>query len=276
MTITAVLRRAFIFFSASIWVLPASGACNPPKSLSTFNAVTGTYAYWHTTLEFGSLNANIWSGGVDHTGTCNTSSAILYFGVIPGDIGMNMSLGDACVSGCPSGSLSILASATNGIRTETLVAQAQETPGGAVDFDFSQSGPHPLGVYPAPQVTSSSRNGNVITLNLFIPAITVYDDAGSGITGFNVLRAESQTDPGRFASAYTFGSFIPSPGGGGATGSVNGNCPIFGSNDVWFVTQIVTSAGGSNIVSAARRIHCQIFAEPMRKLDKRMGTQVDD
>ena len=277
MKTTYILRSAVVLVAASIWVLPASGACNPPKSLSTYNFATGAYSYWHTTLYYGTLNAKIWSGGIDHTGTCNTFNTILYFGAAPGNFGFNFSLGDSCVTGCPGSSLSILASATNGLRSEVLIAQAEET-AGAVNYDFSQTGSRALGDYPRPLVTSLSRVNNHITLTVAIPSIAdyVFDGAGSGITGFNILGASATSDPGRVATPYTLLSFIPSPGGTGGTGTVAGDCPATGSADVWLVTQIVTTAGPATLVSQALRINCQILAEPKRKIDKRMGTHTEN
>jgi hypothetical protein len=277
MTIKPVLRFALVLISASIWVLPAFAACNPPKSLSSYNFVTGAYSYMHTSLTAPlTLNASIWSGSTDHTGTCNETSGILYFGAAPGDIGISLSLGDACVPGCPTGALSIQASASDGTRSQTLVAQAPETPGGAVNFDFSATGPRDLGEYPRPQVTSLSRVGSLVHMTISIPPVFVYDGAGSGITGFNILNATANSDPGRDAGAYTFNSFLASPGGGGAVGMVTGQCPAGPPDDVWMVTQIKTAAGAGRLVSQALRVRCWILAEPTRRIDKKMGTRTDN
>jgi hypothetical protein len=203
------------------------------------------------------------------------SPGILYFGATPGDFGINLSLGDACTPGCPSGSLTILASATDGTRAETLAAQALEAPG-AVNFDFSATGSRALVEYPRPHATSVTRLGDQVFIGLFIPPVSVYDDAGSGITGFNILTATASSDPGRSPGAYTLNTHVPSPGGSGVTANVTGLCPSGGQDDVWLAVQITTSAGASSLVSQSFRIHCHILAEPTRRIDKRMGTQTDN
>jgi hypothetical protein len=276
MNTTRITGSAAVLVAVCIGASPASAVCNPPKFVSTYNFVTGAYAYWHSSLIPlpNVLNAKIWSGGVDHTGTCNQDPGILYFGAAPGDMGINLSLGHACVPGCPLGSLSIQASATNGRRSETLVAKTNETPAGAVNFDFSQTGSRALGELPRPRVTSSSRVGTQIQLTLSIAGISVFDGAEADVMGFNVLGAQSIVDPGRSASPYALLVDVPSPGGTGGTATVL--VPFPGTTSYWIVTQVVTRAGPSDLVSEATRISGQILAEPTRKPKNSMTTRTEN
>ena len=233
----------------------ASAACNPPKSLSTYNSGTGAYSYWHTTLVGGQLVGKIWSGAVDFTGTCNDGNqTFLYFGATPGDVGFNLSLGEACVPGCPSGSLSIQVTAISGANSETITGKAPETSTGAINFDFSTSGNLPFASYPRPRVTASSRVTTNVNLNLAVDALSS-NNAGADITGYNILSASGATDPGRLASAYTLRSSIAAPGGIAGTGAATVDCANI-ANDQWVVAQLVTSGGPSNTVSAATRVKC--------------------
>jgi hypothetical protein len=266
---SAVLVLAAAGFAAS----PASAVCNPPKSVSTYNFLTGSYSYWHTSLPSPGITlvASIWSGTSDHTGTCNVSPGILYFGANPGDIGINLSLGDACVVGCPTGSLAIQATAFRGNRIETLLSKATETPGGGVNFDFSETGSHVLGLYPRIRVTASTQVGpNAYNINFTIDPPTAFEGAGSEVTAFNVLTADAPTDPGRLPSAYTLAATFPSTGGGGVSGSVVVQCNLNG----YAVAQIVTAGGPSATVSETIRVCENRLADPKRN-SRQMGTRTD-
>lgn len=260
MTKKIVFGAAIALVIVGIASTPASALCNPPKSLSTYNSGTGAYAFWDTGFPNAgtSLVAKIWSAAGDHTGSCNTVPGILYFGG-EGQIGINLNLGDSCVVGCPSGSLSIQATAINGASSHTLTSQVPETSLSAINFDFSAKTGYVLGNYPRQHVTASSRSGSNVLVNFSIDAASAsaFDGTGSQITGYNVLSAQGTTDPGRLASAYGAVPLtnIPAPGGAAATGNASVNCSVIAS-DQFVVTQIVTTGGPSNTVSAATRVKC--------------------
>jgi hypothetical protein len=257
MTKKIVFGAALALVIVGLAAPSASAACNPPKSVGTYNVATQASAYWHTTLSGGSLVGKIWSGAVDFTGTCNNppGPGILYFGANPGDVGVSLSLGDACVPGCPTGSLSIQATALTATGSETIISKVAETSTGAVNFDFSGDGSHPMAAYPRPRVTGSSRVSTNVSLNLAVDAVPAFGGAGSDIVGYNILSASGASDPGRLASAYSLRTTIPSPGGAGGTGTTPVDCSNI-NNDQWVVTQLVFTGGASNTVSAATRVKC--------------------
>ena len=262
------LRVALAFVIVASMAPNASALCNPPKSVGTYNGTSGNWSYWHSTLGAlpgASLVGKLWSGATDLTGSCNTActgcgyrSGFLYFGVVyPGDVGLNLSLGDACQGDnvCPIGSISVLAGVTSGGSTEFLATQGLETAG---FFDFSST-EHAMRVHPRPRVTRSSRSsGGHVLLSISIDATTpaLFDGVASQITGYNILSALAVSDPGRLEKAYTFLT-ATSGGSGGtpATADVTVDCSIYGK-DQWLVAQIVTVAGPSPFVGPPSRIRC--------------------
>jgi hypothetical protein len=279
MTKKIVFGAALALVIVGIASTPASALCNPPKSLSTYNSGSGAYTYWQSGFPNAgtSLVADIWSAGGNHTGTCNTFPGILYFGAEEGQVGINLNLGDSCVVGCPSGSLSIQATALNGPNSHTLTSQVVETSLSAINFDFSGTPAHVMGNYPRQHVTTSSRAGSTVNVTFSFDAASAnaFEGTAGQITGYNVRSAQSATDPGRNASAYpTVLTNIPAPGGIAATGSAGVVCQAT-ATDQWVVTQLVTTGGGSSSVSQATRIKCDpTLANPKYNIipKKSMGT----
>jgi hypothetical protein len=279
MTKKIVLGAAIALVIVGIASTPASALCNPPKNLLPYNAGSARYIFWNTGLPNAgtTLIGNVWSGTVNHTGTCNADQqGFVYFGG-EGQIGLNFNLGDACVVGCPSGAVSVQVTAINGAVSKTLTSQVPETSVGGVNFDFSVTAAHDLGDYPRQHVTASSRVGTNVNVNVGVDAASgiAFDGSAGQITGYNILSASSPTDPGRLASAYTLRTNIPAPGGIAATGATPVDCTNI-NNDQWVVTQLVTTGGPSNTVSPATRIKCNpALANPKYNIvpKKSMGTQ---
>lgn len=273
MTKKIVFAVALALVIVGIAAPNASAACNPPKFASTYNAVTGAFVYFRTTLPTAgaSVAGDMWSGVTNATGTCNP----FYFGVAPGDIGLSISLGDACVpSGvCPAGTLSVMATVTSGTDSQQFVATATtETPSGGVNFDFStQTGPLAgLGMVAAPQhvVTSSSRSGSNVNLSLSFPDISggLRNGTAAQITGYNVCSAQTAANPGHASGSFGGCTFVAAPGGIATTASKVVDCTLT-SPDRWVVTQVVTAAGPSSRVSRATRVNCNPnLADPKYKV----------
>lgn len=241
----------------------ASAACNPPKSLSTYNGVTGAYVFFHTTLPTPTtLVGKVWDASGDHTGTCNDGNqTFLYFGG-PGDIGVNLSLGEACVPGCPTGTSTLQVTVGNAAGgTQTVVNRVVETPAGGNNFDFSAepAGDLQMGDYPRPRATASNRSGSNVILNVGLdPSAGLYKDGtGTDITGYNIVSASGATDPGPSASAYTLRQFVAAPGGAAGTASgITVDCSNI-ANDQWVAAQLVSATGGpSSSVGARTRVKC--------------------
>jgi hypothetical protein len=268
----------------------ASAACNPPKSVSTYNSFTGAYVFFHTSLPSPTTAiGKFWDAAGDHTGSCNDGNqSFLYICCNPGDISINLSLGEACVTGCPSGNLWFQLTAANSAGgTQTIVTKIPETPAGANNFDFSTQLPDDVELrdYPRPRVTSSSRAGDTVnlTLGLDSTASLYRNGTASDITGFNVVSASSQFNPGPRAEAYTLRSFIPAPGGAAGTGSATVECthviPHGSWNDQWVAFQLVSAIGGpSNAVGTRTRVKCDpALANPRNVVPKKgMGTGTSD
>jgi len=262
MTKKIVFGAAIALVIVGIASTPASALCNPPKSLSTYNSGTGAYVFFDSGFPNAgtTLVGNVWSGAVNHTGTCNVDAPFVYFGAGDGQVGLNFNLGASCVNGCPSGSVSVQITAINGGASHTMTTQTLESVGpSAVNFDFSTTPAHVLGNYPRQHVTTSSRVGSSVNVAVSIDAASdsAFDGSASQITGYNVLSAQGATDPGRLAAAYGAVPLttIPAPGGIAATGNAAVNCTVT-ANDQWVVTQLVTTGGPSNTVSAATRVKC--------------------
>jgi len=277
MTKKIVFGVALALVIVGIAAPSASAACNPPKAAATYNTLTGGYSYWHSplaALSGAALVGKMWSGTVDFTGTCNDGTQqFLYFGATPGDVGLNISLGEACVPGCPSGSLSVMATVSTPTGTEFLTTQATETPAGGLNFDYSNTS-HPMVPLPRPRVTSSTRVAPNVNLGIAVDATAggYYEGTASQITGYNILSAASVADPGRLASAYSLRQNIPAPGGTAGTAPlVSVDCSDI-TKDQWVVTQIVTLGGASPSVSAATRVKCnQALADPKYKIVPKKG-----
>jgi hypothetical protein len=254
----------------------ASAACNPPKFTGTYNSLTGGFAYWHTTIVGGSLTARMWSGAIDYTGSCNggaseLSGSPLYFGLDPQNVGLHMSLGDGCVPGCPGGSLSVKASVTSsdGSSQEFVASAAPETPGGGLNFDFSNNG-HNMVSTPRPRVgTNSGRVGpTVVVSTLAEPLGGYFDGTDTQVLSCNFRQASAPSDPGRNASAYpTLLSTTSASGGSCASANLTVDCSNV-AQDAWVVIQTVTAAGPDATVGPATRVKCNpALAQPKIKVN---------
>jgi hypothetical protein len=237
----------------------ASAACNPPKSISTYNGATGQYTYWQSTLAAqnfgGTLFNKFWNGGVDYTGSCQ----FVDFGAAPGDIGMYGSFGDFCLPGpsCPSDWITVEVTVVSGGRQQILVTKAPETHGGFLSFDFSNS-PHSLCDVPCPVLTNLTANGTERSFTLSVGSVTAcaYDGSATDLSGWNIVSKASARDPGISAGPYSVRTFLPAPGGGAASGTATVDC----SNPAlaqWVSTQLMTTAGGSPTVCPAIRVGCE-------------------
>jgi hypothetical protein len=261
-----VVGIALAFLIVGITAPNASASCSPPKSISTYNAGTGGFAYWHSTLAQtpgSALVSKMWSGAVDFTGTCH----FLYFGQTPGDIGLAGSFGEACLPGaaCPSGPMSVFAAVTKGGATDFLTTQTTETPGGGVTFDFSNH-PHQMVSLGRARITSSSRVGSNVNIGVAVDsqALGLYDGTASQVTGYNILSAPGAADPGRAASSYSLRGSIAAANGGAGAGSTAVDCTT--NTPQWVVVQLITPAGPTPAVGPATKVNCDTsLADPKFK-----------
>jgi hypothetical protein len=276
MTKKIVLGLAVVAFAVVVMAPAASASCIPGKSAQTFNAQALTYAYWTSPSGTpGTVVGQFWQLGNPAAGSGNSTVCpnMLYFSAA--GMNLNLDLG-ACSAGCVGGTMAVLAQNQTPAGTEFLVATIVETPANTVNFDYSTQGDHAMVQLPRPRVTSSSRAGASVNLNVQVPAISdgLYGpNAANAITGFNILSASGTTDPGRNAAAYTLRSSIAAAGGGAGTGAVTVDCTNT-AQDQWVVTQLALDGGQvSSTVSAATRVNCNpALADPKYKIVPKRGT----
>jgi len=276
MTKKIVFGVALALVIAVIAAPTASAACNPPKALSTYNAGSGAFIFWTTSLNAVSAIGKVWNATTDFTGNCNDGNQTFLYFNSPNEIGMNLSLGEGCVPGtsCPSGTVNVTITATdaNG-NQEFLSSQTVENPPGS--FYFATL-PHAMVPAAKTTVLGSSRNANLRSLQVTIPAVGAgaFEGTAASITGYNVRSAQQATDPGRFASGFpSLDAFIPAAGGAAASATVNVDCTNPAPR--WVVTQLVDSSGGNTAVSKATKVNCDpLMADPKYKIvpKKSMGT----
>ena len=261
---------------------PVSASCPVDKSAATYDGTS--LSYWHsTTSDPGTLTGQTWqigAPGVWNNGNggaldCNNvdqgtgSPGFLYF--VGGDkIGLNLHMG-TCGTGCPANGSTIAVAAYKkyGAGTDFLIATIAEGTNPNANFDYAVQGDHNLIVLPRPHVTSSSRAGTTVNLNIQVPGVSagLYGPSaasGNGITGYNILSAQAATDPGRNASSYTLRTSLPASAGGPASGAVGVDCTNT-SQDQWVVVQLQYEGGSflANTVSQATRVNCNpALADP--------------
>jgi hypothetical protein len=272
----------------------ASAACAVLKVMSTYNSSTGQYVYWPTTVgNTGTLTGQSWQLGAyaswndRQQGTSPACSGNLYFaaGGTANSIGLQL-LMNACGAGCPTPGATVAYLAQNksnvpGGPTDFLLITSAETNNG-LNWDLSLSGPHNLVPIPRPRVTSSSRAGNLVNLQVAMDPTSVGatgPGAANAITGYKVLARQAATDPGRSAAAYTqtLNTYTTSGGGSAAALPASVDCTNQ-AQDYWLVTQIIVEGGavGSDAVSQATRVGCNpALADPKFKIiDKKpVGTK---
>jgi hypothetical protein len=281
MTKKIVLGLAVVALATVVTAPSVSAACIPAKSAKTYNSGTGAYTYWHSPdgdAAGGTLVGQTWQLGASGTWSTGDCAGFLYFNSANA-IGLDLNLG-GCGSGCPAtgSTLAVLAQkkAADNRSTAFLLATVAETPGGAVNFDYSDKGALQMIQMPRPNVTSSSRVGSTVNLNVQVPAVSggLYGPgAANAVTGYRVLSAQGATDPGRDAAAYSLRSTLTATAGGAATGTVALDCTNLA--DTWVVTQVVFDGGAvtSNAVSEARQVHCNpALADPKYKIVPKRGT----
>jgi len=276
MTKKIVFGVAVVALAVLVMAPSASAACGSTRSASTYNGTTGAFNYWHAPSgdATGTLAGQTWQLGAPASWNTGNCVDFLYFGL--GGIGLNLNLA-GCGAGCPANlsTLAVLAQKKDptGV-TDFLLATVVETPGGALNFDYSTQGNHAMIRMPSPQVISSSKAGSVITLHVGIPSITnglFGPSAASAVTGFNIVSALSATDPGGDASLYQPRASAVSAGGAAVLDQiVTVDCAAAtAGQDQWVATQLSFEGGTvlSSAVSGARRVHCLgALADPKYKI----------
>ncbi|HEX4825669.1 MAG TPA: hypothetical protein VFV19_15310 [Candidatus Polarisedimenticolaceae bacterium] len=285
-----IILELAIVAAAALMPPATSASCIPDKSASTFNPITGVYAYWHSTTTDGTVSGLSWQLGAPGTWNSNggvvNCSTFSWMYINAQGINVNLSLG-SCGAGCPSNGSTLAVLAQHqpqfGGKTNFLLATIAETPASAINFDYGTQGDHDLIELPRPRVLSSMRGtGGAINLNLSLPSVEAGfygPNAASAVTGYVVRSVKSPTTPCRDASCYptVLGTF-PAPGGVATTGVVAADCSDLGTDD-WIATQLSFEGGAivSTSVSQPIRLLCNpALADPKYKIvPKRHETTLD-
>jgi CTP:molybdopterin cytidylyltransferase MocA len=257
---------------ALIGVAPQSTAsCNPPKSASTYNFLTGQYGYWRLPARYGtdlsSVVGRFWELGnrsQANEGECTSANCgWLYFGApSSGAMGMQINLGGPGIVGCPSTRLVVTleAPSADGVNAAFLVATTDETPANAVNFDYSSFGHRNFAPIPVPQITSLVRDGDSATVGLAVGSAApgAFGPAGATpITGMNLLDAVGTSDPGRLAASYQAIRSLPGANGGSISG-LTFSC-LNPSSTHFLAVQLVFDGGvASQYASTVTRVSCNL------------------
>ena len=284
MTKKFVFGAAVVALAALVMAPAASAACGSVRTASTYNSGTAASQYWQSVAgdggNVGTLVGNVWQAGAPaaynpNTGAVPCTGALdpLYFGNPATGIGLNLHM-EQCGSGCPApnSTLAVLAQQAinfaGGGPSSFLLATVVETPGGSVNFDYSNpSQSYTLARISKPNVVlASARVGNLIPTNITIPShaagLVGTSSSQSSFTGYKVVEALSVANPGNGAAAYpiTLATIPASAGAPAGNTLIQVDCSgdTGTGKDAWIATQLSFENGAilSQVVSEPRRVHC--------------------
>lgn len=270
-------------------VTDAAAGCNPTKSFTLGFGPAGDYTMFFpadadTTIGGPALKGRFWQAG-NRAGanegsacpeatylTAGTAGGVTIFGLSGGDI---LGTGPCDNAGCVAGNQVILIQtlSNDGSKAYYAVGKVSENADG---FDYSRGGVDWQVVeVPRPRVTSSSRGGSTVTVNLsFDPPAGAHGEAdaytrSSILTGYQVVRFEGSADPGRLPAAWTpLGAVIPVTETGATLGGLGAVCG--GTTDDVFLAMRPVFDGGQfsgDYVGASTRIECDpAVADPRFKM----------
>jgi len=265
-----------------------NAACNPTKDFKLAFGVANHYLIFpagtNTTIGGGVLKGRFWQGGsrasVNEGAACPETSYMLddgtgitIFGQSGGDV-----IGGFCDNvGCPAGSMVIVIEtlSNDGVNAYYAAGKVNEVEAGV--FDFSRTGVDwQITTIARPRVSASSRSGNTVTLNVNLdPPTGAHGEADSFarnsiLSGYQIVRFEGLSDPGRLAGAWTnVGSVVPV--------NENGDTPVVGVgavcagtvDDVWVAMRPIFDGGqfAGDYVGASTRVECDpAVADPRFKM----------
>jgi hypothetical protein len=194
-------------------------SCVTLKTVSTYNAATGGVAYWVLPSGYPEASAfplqmRMWQLGNragTNEGTCN----FLY--ALPSGVDLTGNLADSCFNGCPSGRLITVAQAVSQDRRNAvfIAGTVDETPGGALAYDYSVFGNRNFVTIPRPITSNVRSSGGNILVDVAVGSVAAgaFGPAGTAvITGYNIVDAT--VTPDRLATRYVPVATIPGATGG--------------------------------------------------------------
>jgi hypothetical protein len=281
---TKILRfgtvAAAIAVVAIVSAAPAQAGCASNYFFSTWATDISQYSY----LQFAAgadpatnIIGRYWQDGARATANEGTYDDVNWIKPFGGDewyINGDLQYGGG---GCPANFLNVVIQHNRGTSADILVLRANEEGARLPSYDLSSSTrlfvAQPI---PRPRVTSSSRNGTSVNLNLQIDSAAgaAYgeDGAAAEITGYVVKSVSAGADPGRDAALYTttLGT-LAAPG----TLAAAVDCTNT-AQDQFVVLQLQFDGGqfSSDLVGAATRVECDPnLADPKFKMIDRKATK---
>jgi len=289
------MNRKFSIAFATIGILvlgaattDASAQCANAKDFKTaFGEGGDSYIVFppdaDTTVGGPNLRGRFWQAGArtlhNEGAACPESTYLIPNDLVPANsVGVFGALngdywGAPCINqGCPTGTMVLLIQtrSTDGARSYFAVGKVTETSGG---FDFSTIDPGQNWVVaesPRARVTTSGRAGGNVNVNLHFDAPSLYahgatpTDETSTITGYQIFRVNSNTDPGRNPAAWGAPIQTVPTTAGGADIPLVVDCSAV-TTDVFFGTRAQFDGGqfAADDISQATRIECDpTLAEP--------------
>jgi hypothetical protein len=273
----------------------ANAACNPTKDFKlAFGGGGDRFLNFppdaNTVIGGGVLKGRFWQGGARGAvnegapGDCPEATYMLetapqqltIFGQSGGDV---LSTGPCVNVGCPAGTMVIVIQTLSNDGTNAYYAAGKVTEG-LGEFDFGRTGVDwTVTPIARPRVSSSSRAGNTVTLNVALDGPTGAHGEADGfarnsiLSGYQIVRFEGLADPGRQAASWTnVGSVVPV--------NENGDTPVIGlgavcagtTNDVFVAMRPVFDGGqfSGDYVGASTRVECDpAVADPRFKMIER-------
>jgi hypothetical protein len=284
----------------------ANAQCNPIKPFTTaFGAGGNSFVTFPADADvtLANIKGRFWASGArsaGNEGTTCPNQAWIFVNTDPdlgpvngiavfGNLGGTALDPDTpCVaSACIAGNMTLLlqTKSLDGSKSYFAIAKVAELDGG---FDFGSLTPNAnwtVAESPRARVTSSGRTGGNVNVNIHFDSPTLYaksatpsDQSGPTglISGYQVFRVNSNTDPGRAPAAW--GAPIQTVNTTASGADINGlivDCSAV-TTDVFFGTRAVYEGGQfvADEVSQATRIECDpSIAEPrFKQIDKKRPT----
>ena len=208
---------------------PATASCLPDRSATNYNPASSTYAYWFPPANYrtdvGGLGGSFWKLGShasSNQGSCTPVTCNWIYFNDNGGMTLDLHTFYPGVIGCPSPHLATVIEdiSIDGKAAEFLVGTVDETPAGAIFFDYTPYGDRDLVPIPAAQVTNPTRGPTTFTVDVTVAsaASAAFGVAGASvISGYRIVDAQGWALPSRFATNYGIVQTIPGSSGGSAT-----------------------------------------------------------
>lgn len=262
-------RNLWIGIVAAVVVVASIGSagavCSPPKLFSTYNGNTGTYFY----VQFGATNddnsvvGQFWQTGARagaNEGTCTADQWILVNSYYPGTDSWYLN-GDMGGLGCMTGCVATDITVTGAHMTAgTWFASSVGESGGVPAFDFTALATNLVAVDAVPGVSSSSRSGDIVTVNFSTPDLTGGVTGDTAIGTATIYKITSADRPSNDLSAGW--AAVADVAAAGGTATDDADCSN-AANDVWYGLGVTVEGEAPSFVAGMVQVECDVtLADP--------------